>query len=106
MAKEDLKQMLNRVTIQGTLMDNTLENKVDKNGRKYLSGELEVMTDGDYIIPVSVFAYELKNSGEKNSIYERLVKVMEMKSARTVGIGQAAKVAIRNARIQDNSFYS
>lgn len=106
MAKEDLKQMLNRVTIQGTLMDNSIENKVDKNGRKYLSGELEVMTDGDYIIPVSVFAYELKNSGEKNSIYERLVKVMEMKSARTVGIGQAAKVAIRNARIEDNSFYS
>ena len=29
MAKE-LKQMLNRVTLQGTLMDNSLENKVDK----------------------------------------------------------------------------
>ena len=39
MAKEDLKQMLNRVTIQGTLMDNSIENKVDKKGRKYLSGE-------------------------------------------------------------------
>ena len=37
MAKE-LKQMLNRVTLQGTLMDNSLENKVDKKGRKYLSG--------------------------------------------------------------------
>ena len=45
MAKADLKQMLNRVTIQGTLMDNSIENKVDKKGRKYLSGELEVMTD-------------------------------------------------------------
>ena len=68
MAKE-LKQMLNRVTIQGTLMDNSIEAKVDKNGRKYLSGELEVMTDNDYVIPVSVFTYELKTNGEKNPMY-------------------------------------
>lgn len=106
MAKEDLKQMLNRVTIQGTLMDNSIENKVDKKGRKYLSGELEVMTDNDYIIPVSVFAYELKNSGEKNTIYERLSKLIDFPSARTVGIQKAPKLAISNARIEDNSFYS
>lgn len=105
MAKE-LKQMLNRVTVQGTLMDNTLENKVDKNGRKYLSGELEVMTDNDYIIPVTVFAYELKNSGEKNTIYERLAKMIDYPSARTVGIQKAPKIAVSNARIEDNSFYS
>ena len=106
MAKEDLKQMLNRVTIQGTLMDNTIENKVDKKGRKYLSGELEVMTDNDYIIPISVFAYELKNSGEKNTIYERLAKMIDYPSARTVGVQKAPKIAVSNARIEDNSFYS
>ena len=106
MAKEDLKQMLNRVTIQGTLMDNSVENKVDKNGRKYLSGEIEVMTDNDYVIPISIFAYELKNSGEKNPIYDRLVKIMDYPSARTVGIQKASKVAVSNARIEDNSFYS
>ena len=106
MAKQDLKQMLNRVTIQGTLMDNSVENKVDKNGRKYLSGEIEVMTDNDYVIPISIFAYELKNSGEKNPIYDRLVKIMDYPSARTVGIQKASKVAVSNARIEDNSFYS
>ena len=78
--KDNLKQMLNKVTLQGTLMDNTLEIKVDKNNRKYLSGELEVMTDNDYVIPVSVFAYELKNSGEKNAIYDRLVKLLDCQS--------------------------
>ena len=104
--KDSLKQMLNKVTLQGTLMDNTLEIKVDKNNRKYLSGELEVMTDNDYVIPVSVFAYELKNSGEKNAIYDRLVKLLDCQSARTVGIQKAPKVAISNARIEDNSFYS
>lgn len=105
MAKE-FKQMLNRVTVQGTLMDNSLENKVDKNGRKYLSGELEVMTDNDYIIPITVFAYELKNSGEKNTIYERLAKMIDYPSARTVGVAKAPKIAVSNARIEDNSFYS
>ena len=29
MAKEELKQMINRVTIQGTLMDNNIEIKVE-----------------------------------------------------------------------------
>lgn len=105
MAKE-IKPMLNRVTIQGTLMDNSIENKVDKNGRKYLSGELEVMTDNDYIIPISVFTYELKNSGEKNPMYERVAKLLDLQSARTVGVQQAPKVAVSGARIEDNSFYS
>ncbi len=106
MAKTDLKQMRNSVNIRGTLMDNTVELKVDSKSRKYLSGELEIMTDNDYIIPVSVFAYELKNSGEKNSIYERLSKLVDVQSARTVGIQKAPKVDITNARIEDNSFYS
>ena len=79
---------------------------MDKNGRKYLSGELEVMTDNDYVIPVSVFTYELKGDGNKNPMYERIAKVADLPSARTVGLQQAPKVAISNARIEDNSFYS
>ena len=68
MAKENLTQMTNRVTLQGTLMNNTLEVKVDKNGRKYLSGEVEVLVDNGYIVPVSVFSFETKASGEKNRL--------------------------------------
>lgn len=105
MAKE-FKPMLNRVTVQGTLMDVSIDTKIDKSGRKYLSGEIEVMTDNDYVIPVSVFTYEYKNSGEKNPMYERIAKVMELPSARTVGLQQAPKVAVSNARIEDNSFFS
>ena len=52
MAKEELKQMINRVTIQGTLMDNNIEIKVDSKGRRYLSGPVEVKVDNDYIVPV------------------------------------------------------
>jgi hypothetical protein len=35
-----------------------------------------------------------------------LVKLLDCQSARTVGIQKAPKVAISNARIEDNSFYS
>ena len=106
MAKEELKQMINRVTIQGTLMDNNIEIKVDSKGRRYLSGPVEVKVDNDYIVPVDTFAYELKSNGEKNGLYERLVKVIDYPSARTVGLGAAPKITISNARVEDNSFYS
>ena len=106
MAKTELKQMTNRVTIQGTLMDNTIEVKVDSKGRRYLSGSVEVKVDNDYIVPVDTFAYELKNDGTKNGLYERLAKVIEYPSARTVGLGAAPKITISNARVEDNSFYS
>lgn len=106
MAKEELKQMINRVTIQGTLMDNGIEVKVDSKGRRYLSGPVEVKVDNDYVVPIDTFAYELKSNGEKNGLYERLVKVIDYPSARTVGLGAAPKITISNARVEDNSFYS
>lgn len=106
MAKEELKQMINRVTVQGTLMDNGIEIKVDSKGRRYLSGPIEVKVDNDYIIPIDTFAYEMKSNGEKNGLYERLVKVIDYPSARTVGLGAAPKITISNARVEDNSFWS
>ena len=106
MAKTELKQMVNRVTVQGTLMDNNIEIKVDSKGRRYLSGAVEVKVDNDYIIPIDTFAYEIKNNGEKNQLFERLSKVMEYPSSRTVGINAAPKITISNARVEDNSFFS
>src|SRR5574344_2369809 len=106
MEKQDLKQMVNKLTIQGTLMDNNIEIKVDSKGRRYLSGPIEVKVDNDYVIPIDTFAYELKNSGKKNSLYERLAKVIDYPSSRTVGIHSAPKITISNARLEDNSFFS
>lgn len=106
MAKEELKQMTNKVTIQGVLIDNHMSIKVDNKGRRYLSGAVEVKVDNDYIIPVDTFAYELKSNGEKSAVYDRLAKVIDWPSARTVGANSAPRVTITNARIEDNSFYS
>lgn len=106
MAKEELKQMTNKVTIQGVLVDNHMSIKVGNKGRRYLSGAVEVKVDNDYIIPVDTFAYELKSNGEKSAVYDRLAKVIDWPSARTVGASSAPRVTITNARIEDNSFYS
>lgn len=106
MAKEELKEMTNRVTIQGTLMNNNIEVKVDSKARRYLSGSIEIKVSDDCVVPVDTFAYELKANGEKNGLYDRLVKVIDYPSARTVGITKAPKVTVSNARVEDNSFYS
>ena len=106
MAKEDLKQMTNRVALQGTLMDNNLAIKLDSQGRRYISGDLEVKVDNDYVIPVSVFAFEMKSNGQKSGIFDGLAKTIDYPSVRTAGLQDAAKVAITGARIEDNSFYS
>lgn len=103
---KDFKEMRNSVMLQGTLVDSTVENKVDRNGKKYLSGVLEIMVDHDYIIPVTVFSYELKNSGEKNQIYERLVKLIDLPTVRAAGSHKAAKISVSNGRIEGNNFVS
>ena len=48
----------------------------------------------------------MKSNCEKNGLYERLVKVIDYPSARTVGLGAAPKITISNARVEDNSFWS
>lgn len=49
---------------------------------------------------------KLNHQEKKSALYDRLAKIIEMPSARTVGIQQAPKVSISNAKITDNSFYS
>ena len=104
--KNNLKEMVNEATIQGTLLNNTVAIRTDKNNRRYLSGELEVMTENDCTVPVSIFTYELKTNGEKNPMFERLSAYVDYPSARTVGVQKAPKIVISKARIENNNFYS
>jgi len=106
MAEKTLKEMTNRVTLQGTLLNNTVANKSDKSGRIYASGEIEIMTSNDCTVPVTVFAYEYKNNGEKNPTYERIAKLIDYPSAKTVGIQKAPHVTLSAGRVENNNFYS
>ena len=52
---EKMQSTTNMVELQGLLVNNTLEVKTDKNGRKFIGGTLEVNTgtlNDECIIPI------------------------------------------------------
>lgn len=106
MKEKNLKEMSNKVTLQGTLLSNSIEIKTDKKGKRYISGEVEVMVNPECAIPVSTFSYEFRSNGEKNSIYERLSKLVGVPSAKEIGVQKAPKISISNAKIENNNFFS
>lgn len=106
---ERLQPTQNVVELQGLLVNNTLEVKTDKNGRKFIGGSLEINTGTDTdecIIPVDVLQYELKKDGTRNALYDRHLQMMSWPSAATVGNAEAVCVSINRGEITDNSFYS
>ncbi len=106
---ERLQPTQNVVELQGLLVNNTLEVKTDKNGRKFIGGSLEINTGTDTdecIIPIDVLQYELKKDGTRNALYDRHLQMMSWPSAATVGNAEAVCVSINRGEITDNSFYS
>ena len=106
---ERLQPTQNVVELQGLLVNNTLEVKTDKNGRKSIGGSLEINTGTDTdecIIPIDVLQYELKKDGTRNALYDRHLQMMSWPSAATVGNAEAVCVSINRGEITDNSFYS
>lgn len=106
---ERLQPTQNVVELQGLLVNNTLEVKTDKNGRKFIGGTLEINTGTDTdecIIPIDVLQYELKKDGTRNALYDRHLAMMSWPSAATVGNAEAVCISINRGEITDNSFYS
>ena len=106
---EKLQPTQNIVELQGLLVNNTLEVKTDKNGRKFIGGTLEINTGtatDECIIPVDCLQYELKKDGTRNKLYDRYVQMISWPSAATVGNAEAVCVSINRGEITDNSFYS
>lgn len=106
---EKMKEMTNDITLQGLLKNNTLELKTDRNGRRFVSGSLEVDTGNngeECIVQADIFAYELKKDGTKSTLFDRAMNVLSFPSAATNGNDNAVSVTISRARIQDNSFWA
>lgn len=107
--KENIPSTTNIVELQGQLVNNTLEVKTDRNGRKFISGVLEINTGGDgdeCVVPVEFLQYELKKDGSRNAIYDRTLKMTEWPSVASSGNQNAVNVSISRGEIVDNSFYS
>lgn len=106
---EKLQPTQNIVEIQGLLVNNTLEVKTDKTGRKFIGGTLEINTGTDNdecIIPVDCLQYELKKDGSRNPLYDRFLQMINWPSAAKSGLMDAVCVSINRGEIIDNSFYS
>lgn len=101
-----MKEMLNKVTVQGVLVDTSLEVKADKSNKKFIAGEVEIMTDEDYIVPVSCFSYELKKNGDISKAYENLNKIANKPTVREAGSMNAGRISLSSGRLEDNMFYS
>lgn len=106
---ERLQPTQNIVELQGLLVNNTLEVKTDKNGRKFIGGTLEVNTgseNDECIIPIDCLQYELKKDGTRNALYDRHLQMISWPAAARVGNAEAVSISINRGEITDNSFYS
>ena len=106
---EKLQPTQNVVELQGLLVNNTLEVKTDKNGRKFIGGTLEVNTGtetDECIIPIECMQYELKKDGTRNALYDRHLQMVNWPSAATVGNAEAVGISVNRGEITDSSFYS
>jgi hypothetical protein len=104
-----MQEMTNEITLQGLLKNNTLELKTDRNGRRFIAGQLEIDTGKngeECIVPVDMLAYELKADGTKSALFDRTAEVMNYPAASTSTNNNAISVSVTRGRVQDNTFYS
>src|SRR5690625_3543506 len=100
-----LRQAENFVLIEGTLVENRLEERV-VNGREAIAGELDIETKENEVHTVSFFSFKEKNDGTENGIYTSLVTVMnDYKSIASYGREEADRVRVTGGNIRLNEYY-
>lgn len=100
-----LRQAENFVIIEGTLVENKLEER-KVNGKDAIGGELEIEVKENEVHTVSFFSYKEKNDGTENGIYKGLETVMnEYKSIASNGREEADRVRVTGGNIRLNEYY-
>lgn len=98
-----IKQSLNKINVQGILMENNLERLENPKLGKFITGTLVVRV-GECDIPVNFFSKELKKDGGLNKIYISLAKLMSFPSVASDGEG--VKVNMTGGEIAGKDFYT
>lgn len=100
-----LRQAENFVLIEGTLVENRLE-ETKVNGKDAISGELDIEVKENEVHPVSFFSYKFKDDGTENKNFKSLSTVMnEYKSIASHGREEADKVRVTGGNIRLNEYY-
>jgi hypothetical protein len=108
MAKQELREAYNNVTIEGILTENKLDyKKTVGEGKDYISGDLLIEISPNNIVPVNFFSFKYKKDGAPNRIYGSLENVIETyKSIAKHGREEADKIRITGGKIEANEFYN
>jgi hypothetical protein len=103
--KTSLRQADNFVVIEGTLLENRLE-ETKVNDKEAINGEVDIEVKENEVHTVSFFSYKYKSDGSENGIYKSLTTVMnEYKSVASHGREEADKVRVTGGNIRLNEYY-
>ena len=72
----EIKQSINNVTVVGTLVKSTLEEKM-KNDKEFINGSLVLRTDDGSEHQVDYYASKFTKEGKESALYKGLVTIME-----------------------------
>ena len=98
----------NKVTMSGFLNEINVEER-EKDGRKYLTGNIKIQTANESVVPVNVFAFENTKKGTINPSYTQIKNVCDKGVSMVVTNGdtsKATKVRASNCRLEENMFVS
>ena len=98
----------NKVNIVGLLSENNVEQR-EKDGRKYVTGNIKIQIAPENVIPINVFAFENTKAGIKNPAYTQIMSVCD-KGISLAACGgdvtKATKVRANTCRFEENMFAS
>jgi hypothetical protein len=98
----------NKVNIVGLLSENNVEQR-EKDGRKYVTGNIKIQITPENVIPINVFAFENTKAGTKNPAYTQIMSVCD-KGISLAACGgdvtKATKVRANTCRFEENMFAS
>lgn len=98
----------NKVNIVGLLSENNIEQR-EKDGRKYVTGNIKIQITPDNIIPINIFAFENTKAGTKNPSYTQIMNIYD-KGISLAACGgdvtKASKIRANTCRFEENMFAS
>lgn len=100
----DLRQGFSRVILEGKLVENTLEQKLNGNS-PYIAGDLVIQTGKDNVVKVNMYANKVKKDGGESKLYKSFMSVMNnYKSIADVGEEAADVVQFNSAEFKPSPF--
>jgi len=98
----------NNISIVGVLNEINVEQR-EKDGRKYVTGNIKIQTGEGNVVPVNVFSFEKTKKNTVNPSYTQIMSVCDKGISMVAVNGDAAKatkVKASGCRLEENMFVS